>query len=141
MISRTIYGLRLTVGFLAKIGVFEKNFNVVYTFPLGENCLLTHRMIYFAFVLRKVFWKKNFYYPFCMENYIELWGSCRVTDHGLLRGSCAGQEGFLLYAKEIKSWFLGFVCSRMCTKSTSSGCWYGFSEREISNFCKQPILI
>lgn len=50
-----------------------------------------------------------------MGNFVELWGSCRITVYELLRGSCAGHEGFLHYAKEIKSCLGCFVHSGICS--------------------------
>lgn len=62
-----------------------------------------------------MFFGRKFFVAFCVENYVELWGSWGVTDHELLRSSCAGHEGSLLYAKEIKSCLGGFVCSGICS--------------------------
>lgn len=56
-----------------------------------------------------VFFERKFFVAFCVENYVELWGSCGVADHELLR------RGSLLYAKEIKSCLGGFVRSGMCS--------------------------
>lgn len=78
---------------MAKVGVFhEENLKLYIHSLTGEICLLVQRMSYFTCVLSA----RNCWITFCMENCVELWGSCRLADHELLRGICAGHQGFLL---------------------------------------------
>jgi len=67
----------------------------VYTFPhlgklsLGREDKLFHLCIEWV-LMEAVVWL-----PF-VGNCVEVWGSHRVADHELLRGSCMVREGFLL---------------------------------------------